>query len=299
MIIDAHIHMWERKMLPDEAVRGYLEPIRKFQEMYGGLFDLNLDDKVPFADYEEKIDEIVDSMNVNHIDYSVVLGTDFGLVGGDKMTNYEYMDWMFEICNTDHRFIPFIGVDPNRGEEAYEMLRKLAKKYDPKGLKLYPATGFYPNDEKLTKYWDIVNEYGWIVTTHAGMALPPLDEKFCHPKFMKKVADRYPDIKFIIAHLGGKFHDELFPLMEECDNVYTDCSALQGWFYTDRSMIDKRLDSVTSRFPDRVVWGTDSPLYEEQVPTSIFINTIKEGKWGNEKVKSDLLGNTMAKLLGL
>lgn len=298
MIIDAHIHIWERKMLPDEAVRSYLEPIRKFQEMYGGVFDLGLNEKVPFSDYVERVDEIVDSMNMNNIDYSVVLGTDFELVGGDKMTNYEYMDWMIQTCSTDDRFVPFISVDPNRGEKAYEMMRRLVKKYDPIGLKLYPATGFYPDDPKLERYWDLVDELGLVVTTHTGMALPPLDEKFCHPSNLKAVAEKHPDVKIIVAHLGGKFHDELFPLMDACDNVYTDCSALQGWFLSDKTMIDKRLESVTSRYPDRVVWGTDSPLYEVQMPTSMYIQTIREAEWGNEKVKNDLLGNTMKKLLG-
>lgn len=299
MIIDAHIHIWERKMLPDEAIRNYLEPLVKFKETYGGVFDLGLDKEVPFSDYKENIDELIDAMDTNHIDYSVVLGTDFELAGGNKMTNMEYMDWMFQVCSTDDRFIPFFCVDPNKGDEAYVMIDKLMKKYDPKGMKLYPATGFYPDDPKFDRYWDIVDEYGLVVTTHCGIALPPLDEKFCHPKNLRRVAERRPDMKLIVAHLGGKFYDELFPLMDACDNVYTDCSALQGWFFVDRPMIDKRLEEVTSRYPERVVWGTDSPLYEVQMPMSMFIQTIREAKWGNEKVKNDLLGNTMARLLKL
>ena len=41
MLIDAHIHIWKRDMLPDDAIRNYLEPIRKLKELYGNLFDFD------------------------------------------------------------------------------------------------------------------------------------------------------------------------------------------------------------------------------------------------------------------
>ena len=91
----------------------------------------------------------------------------------------------------------------------------------------------------------------------------------------------------------------LFPLMDACDNVYTDCSALQGWFYEDKDMIYMRLRDTMSRYPERVVFGTDIPLYEFSLSTTEFIRFILEGDWGTEKMKDDLLGNNMARILGL
>ena len=106
-------------------------------------------------------------------------------------------------------------------------------------------------------------------------------------------------MKIIIAHLGGKFHDELFPLMERCDNVYSDCSALQGWFAEDRGMIYRRLHDCMTRFPDRIVWGSDMPIYEFSLSTGEYIRYILEGDWGTQRMKDDLLGDNMARLLGL
>ena len=297
MLIDAHIHIWHRDMLPDEAIRNYMEPLRKFKDMYGGVLDLGLDDEKPFSDYLYSMSESKRMIDANDFDYVVVLGTDFELVNEHRMTNDEYMDWLFEICSVDDRYVPFISVDPNKGDDALRSIERLVKRYDPKGIKMYPATGFYPNDPKYDRYWDLVDDLGLVVTTHAGMALAPLDEKYCHPCFFADVAEKHPEMKIIIAHLGGKFHDELFPLMDEHENVYTDCSALQGWVPIDRSMINRRLDEVTSRYPDRVVFGSDNPLYEH-TPTQQFIRMIREGDWGTEKIKDDLLGNNMARLLG-
>lgn len=303
MLIDAHAHMWNRKMLPDLAVKNYMAPVLDTPEVerkkYGGLLDFDLEADVPFADYEVSMEEPISTMDDNGMDYMVILGTDFELIGPGRMTNEEYMDWLFERCTVDDRFLPFISVDPNRGDAAVRMMERLVKKYDPKGIKVYPATGFLPNDPKLDAYWDAIDDLGLVVLTHAGMALPPMDERYCHPQYFGRAAEAHPDMKIIIAHLGGKFHGELMPLMSEHDNIYTDCSALQGWARDDRAMICRRIGEVSSSFPDRIVFGTDFPLYESSFSASQFIGEIRDGDWGTEAQKEALLGGNMAKVLGL
>ena len=273
MRIDAHMHMWNRLMLPDEAIRSYMEPVRKFKEMYGNLFDFGLDDEVPYKDYDVPVDMPLDSLNYNDMDYGVVLITDFGLVGGDRMSLDEYTQWIYDRCQVSDKFLPFIGVDPNR-RDACEIIERYVKKYNPLGIKMYPATGFYPDDPKYDEYWRTVEDFGLVVTTHTGMALAPLDEKYCHPEQMRRVAEMHPDTKFIIAHLGGKFHDELLPLMRDCDNVYADCSALQGWCPDEEYMVNDRLSRVMGEFPDRIVFGTDYPQYDERYSAHRFIELI-------------------------
>lgn len=298
MLIDAHVHMWNRKTLPDRAILNYLEPILSTNSAYGQIFDLGFDDGMPFPDYDVPVDIIIEVMDRNRMDGMVVLATDFELVGGNRMGIEEHMEWLFQRCSVDERFHPFIGVDPNR-RDAPELIERLVKRYAPKGIKMYPAVGFYPDEERMSQYWRMVDDLGLLVSTHAGMALDPLDEKYCHPGMMLPVAERYPDTKFIVAHLGGKFHDELFPLMDACDNVYTDCSALQGWVAEDRQMIRNRLRDVISRYPDRVVFGTDFPLYEEMFSTTQFIREIEMMEWESEKVRDGFYGGTMARLLGI
>ena len=208
------------------------------------------------------------------------------------------MDWLFQRCSVDDRFHPFIGVDPNR-PDAPAIIERLVKRYSPIGIKMYPAVGFYPDEERMDAYWRMVDDLGLLVVTHAGMALEPLDEKYCHPSMMQKVAERYPDTNFIIAHLGGKYHEELFPLMEACDNVYADCSALQGWVPNDITMIRRRLDDSLSRFPDRIVFGSDFPLYDEMFSMKQFIEEIDKRDWESDRVRDDFFGGTMARLMGI
>lgn len=298
MLIDAHIHIWNRDMLPDEAVRNYLEPVRKFKELYGDIFDFGLDDEIPFSDYDSLKEGLTEMMDCARLDHAVVLATDFSLVNEGRMSNDEYMAWLHEQCQVDQRLLLFAGVDPNhRG--AVGMLDRYHDRYEPVGVKVYPATGFFPDEARYEPYWKKIEDLGIPVTVHAGMALSPLDEKYCHPSFLKRVAENHPDIKIIVAHLGGKFHDELIPLMEACDNIYTDCSAQQGWMPDGKDMIRQKLDEITSRFPDRVVFGSDFPLYENHTTCSRFIEMIRSMEFGNDRSKEKLLGSNMARVLGL
>ena len=285
-------------MLPDDAIRNYLEPVRKLKELYGDLFDFGLDDEIPFADYDSFKEGLTEMMDCAKLDYAVVLATDFSLVNEGRMTNDEYMQWLYDQCQVDDRLLLFTGVDANH-KDAIEKIERYYDRYEPVGMKVYPASGFYPNDPKYEQYWSKIEELGLPVTVHAGMALAPLDEKYCHPNYLSAVAERHPDLKIIVAHLGGKFHDELIPLMQEHENVYTDCSALQGWMPDGKDTIRQRLDEVTSLFPDRVVFGSDFPLYENHTTCSRFIEIIRSLDFGNDGVKDKLLGDNMAHLLGL
>ena len=81
MRIDAHVHLWERNIIPDQAVKSYLEPLKKLKELgLDDVFDFRLDDDVPFSDYNENIQDYIDVMDYNRLDAMVVLGIDFGLV---------------------------------------------------------------------------------------------------------------------------------------------------------------------------------------------------------------------------
>jgi predicted TIM-barrel fold metal-dependent hydrolase len=299
MRIDSHVHIWHRKMLPDLAIKNYMAPLLEYADQFDGFMDFDLDADSPFWDYAAPVGELMESMSINSIDRSIVLATDFELVNEKRMSNEEYTEWLHGMCSQDPRLEMFIGVDPNRGASGIKMVERFAKKYESRGIKVYPATGFFPDDGKYSEYWELINDLGLVVVTHAGMALPPLDEQYCHPLNMTAVAERYPDMKIIIAHLGGKFHNELFELMDRCDNVYTDCSALQGWLPSEPAIVLSRLRDTVGRYPKRVVFGTDFPLYDTHYSTMQFIRLINEGDWGTERMKEDLLGNNMARVLGL
>lgn len=286
-------------MIPNEAVRSYMAPLRKFQDEFGKLFNFGVEEERAFPDFQISVEDLLDILDMNKIDKAIILAIDFELLNDTQMGTREYTDILFQECACDDRLMPFISVDPNRGEEGLRMIESMVKRYAPKGIKMYPATGYFPNEEKYDKYWNLIDELGLIVTSHAGMALSPLDERYCRPVFLERVAENYPDMKIIVAHLGGKFFEDLLPLMARCDNVYTDCSALQGWLPSEPDQVYNRLQLVAEKFPERMVFGSDFPLYEVRFSTMQFIKMINEGVWASDKVKEGLLGGNMARMLGL
>ncbi len=286
-------------MLPNEAVKRYLEPLREMEEALKPFFDFGLDSDYVFDDFSISAEQLMEEMAGSGVDKAVILPTDFELLNDSEMGNEEYTEMLFEECSSFDELIPFISVDPNRGEEGLRMVERMVKRYAPLGIKVYPATGFYPDEERYRDYWDLVDDLGLVVLSHAGMALEPLDEKYCRPCFFRDVAERHPEMKIIIAHMGGKFHDELLPLMRDFPNIYTDCSALQGWLPKRPDMVHERLSAVCQEFPDRAVFGSDFPNYEIRFSTLQFINLIREGEWGNGSIKEKLLGKNISRMLGI
>ena len=68
---------------------------------------------------------------------------------------------------------------------------KYIKRFDARGIKIYPATGFYPNEERIKPFWDAVDDHGLVVLTHAGAAWGPLEEKYNRPSLFSEVLEKH------------------------------------------------------------------------------------------------------------
>ncbi|MDD1746758.1 MAG: amidohydrolase family protein [Methanomassiliicoccales archaeon] len=297
MIIDGHTHVWKRKMLPGSLLRAYLEPLLALD---GIAFDMKLDREQDWPMSQVDTEWLLRSMDDAGVDRSVVLPLDFGMVESPELGVEAYNDWVFESCKSmEGRLIPFIGIDPMRGKQAEELVRKYVNHCDAKGVKIYPPTGYFPFEERVDYFWRLMEEYGLIVVTHAGASWGPLDEEFSHPKHFRPVLERHPDMRLIIAHLGGKFRAETYELAKRFPNVHADCSALQGWLPSDPEICKGRLQEAVSNMPGRVIFGSDWPLFDMAYPYTFWVRFIKEQSWASESVKEQLLGGTMGKLLRL
>jgi hypothetical protein len=295
MIIDGHVHVWQRKMLPDSLLRAYLEPLLALD---GIAFDMKEDREQDWPMSQVDFHWLVQSMKDAGVDKAVVLPLDFGLVENPQVGVEEYNDWVFQSSEQyKDELIPFIGIDPNRGTQAINLVEKYVKQFNAKGVKIYPPTGFYPNEERLRPFWDLMEEYDLVVVTHAGASWGPLDEKFGRPSFFKEVLERAPELKVIVAHLGGKFRAETYELAQSFPNLYTDCSALQGWLPSDPAVCISRLQEAVTNMPGKVVFGSDWPLFDMAYPYNFWTRFVQEEEWASEAVKQDALGGTMRRLL--
>ena len=295
MIIDGHTHVWKRKMLPGSLLRAYLEPLLALD---GIAFDMKLDREQDWPMSQVDTEWLLISMKDAGVDRSVVLPLDFGMVESPEVGIEAYNDWVFESCRSlEGRLVPFIGIDPLRGKQAEELVRKYVKHCDAKGVKVYPPTGYFPYEQRVDYFWKLMEEHGLIVVTHAGASWGPLDENYSHPKHFAPILEKHPEMRLVVAHLGGKFRAETYELAKRFPNVYADCSALQGWLPSDPEVCKSRLKEAVANMPGRVIFGSDWPLFDMAYPYSFWVRFVKEEGWASDGVKEQLLGGTMGKLL--
>ena len=296
MIIDGHVHLWLRPMYPDVIINAYLEPWLELAE----FMDMTRDKEENFPTSEVRPETLVEYMDLGKVDRSIILPLDFGTVEEPKVGVEAYNDWIFK-CAKDYpdKLIPFMGIDPTRGEHALRLMRKYHSKYEARGIKIYPPNGFYPYEERLDPFWKEVKDMGLTVVTHAGASWGPLDEEKSRPIHFRKILERYPEINIIIAHLGGKYRADTYELAAEFDNLYTDCSALQGWLPSEPGVVIDRMKEAFSHMGDRVIFGSDWPLFDLSYPYEHWSNFVKEQPFCSEEQREKLMGGTMQKLLGL
>ncbi len=135
-----------------------------------------------------------------------------------------------------------------------------------RGLKLYPGyQPFYPNDSKWTPAYEFAAEHKIPVMIHTGDTYSPKGKlKFAHPLHVDEAAVDYPDVNFVICHIGNPWIRDCMEVVYKNANVYTDISGLTlGAFedrfedYMRRQVQDMLIYGVE---PHSVLFGTDWPI---------------------------------------
>jgi hypothetical protein len=145
-------------------------------------------------------------------------------------------------------------------------LRLLLEAGDIKGLKLYPGyEPFYPADAKLAPAYRLAEEFDVPVMIHTGDTYSPTGKvKYSHPLNVDEVAVDFPNVRFLICHLGNPWFRDCMEVVYKNENVYTDISGLTLGNFTDRfeAYMRQQLKEMLlwGMNPRKVLFGTDWPL---------------------------------------
>lgn len=148
----------------------------------------------------------------------------------------------------DDRFIVFGSVHPDYEDVKNEIQR--VKNHGLRGFKFHPDfQGFNIDDDKaLFMYEKIGSEYP--IVLHVG------DKKFdfSNPERLARVLEKFPEHKFVAAHMGGysKWDEEAKSLVGK--NV---------WFDTSSTLCEvspeKLTEMIKAHGVDKVLFGSDYP----------------------------------------
>jgi len=220
------------------------------------------------------------------IDISVVLGGDQADAGRkpdyapfiSSPTNFSDEEAANFCSKYPKRLIGFASVHPDRYKPELKV-EKAIKDLGLKGVKLYPHSGFYPNDPRLNLVYQKCVELDVPVMIHTGIkAVSWQAIKYNNPIYVDDVAIQFPDLKIIICHGGYPWIEEFVTVAYSNPNIWVDLTFLD---YIENTFGEKGLaERLIKRLhrligPKRLIWGSEGP----------FMNLPLFGKHGAENYK--------------
>lgn len=136
-----------------------------------------------------------------------------------------------------------------------------------KGIKLYPGYDHYAiNDPSLESVFRIAAKYDVPVMIHTGDTYAKTAKvRQAHPLLVDDVAVDYPDVKFVMCHLGNPWFQDAAEVLYKNDNVFADISGLTlGEFtYEFERYVAMRLKDMITYMGNpgkQLLYGSDWPL---------------------------------------
>ena len=219
------------------------------------------------GDKEYTAKDLLASMDEAGIDYSMLLAD-------STITRGSAVDQVIRSCQENPRLKAIGSVEYQAiGENQIQKLVDYLQEGKLCGVKLYPGyEDFYPFDQKLFPLYEQCQEMEKPVIFHTGV----LQEGFSgllkqvHPLNIDEVANKFPDLKIVMAHFGNPWIIDAAAVTAKNKNVYVD---LSGYFWIFAPIPQKDIDlfvqdltffkSFVGDFK-KCLFGTDWPLYSQK-----------------------------------
>ena len=242
---------------------------------------------------KENVEALFAEMAKNGIDHAVVL-TSYR-VDIDRPSVEE----VFDILAHDPRITLVEGLRW-RGDGRTDLfaLEEHIRDGIVKGIKLYPGYDRYPiNDPSLEAVFRIAAKHDVPVMIHCGDTYSRQAKvRQAHPLLVDDVAVDYPDVKFVICHLGSPWFQDTAEVLYKNSNVYADISGLTLGDITDRfeQYLAGRVKEMIMYMGDpgrQLMYGSDWPLVS-MGPYLKFLHNLPF----TEQQKQNIAGRTAARL---
>ena len=254
MIIDVHTHVWQKEDVHSDAWEAALESWDG-PKTYPKDFDLLL----------KEMDEV-------GIDIVVLLASNQGPAFNFSRTPNEFVSKI--VKQHPDRFIGFgstcsITKEGKFDRRSLDEVEKAVIDLGLKGIKLaIPYWGEYlPTDPKLYPVYAKIEELGVPILFHQSLIVIPRPFKYrpsiasmrnSMPVLLDDVANDFPNLKMIIAHLGSPWVEETCALMQKNLNIYADVASMTPK-YLPQYMFRCLLTAKDYRVIDKVLYGSDGP----------------------------------------
>lgn len=117
--------------------------------------------------------------------------------------------------------------------------------------------GFSPADPVLDPAWSALAEAQVPIVIHAGSE--PLPGKYTGPAAVAEVLQKFPALRFVIAHMGMPEYDEFADLADNYSGVYLDTTMYVSGFFNSPAEVDPAYRERLRSLQDKIVLGSDFP----------------------------------------
>lgn len=307
MIIDVHYHLIP--MLPEEMIEDVVEdPIRALKIM-GKEIDRDALIKKASEKFADPTGEgLLASMEEAGIDFTCICAVDNAenefLTEELAQTQNQVIGQIAQ--NNPDRVLALAGIDPRR-PNAPDMMKQCVEEFGMKGLKYHADYGFDPAGPESYKLLEIVQDIGGFLLTHTGPLMPPSRAKYTDPLMIADLAVDFPDLKVVAAHMGQANWRSWAALATHQPNLYGDLAMWDAFAFGKYELFCRELrDLMDYAGAEKVLFGTDNPIYGIVISTKEWIQLIKDLptnapngiKFTQEEVDG-ILGGNAAAMLGL
>ncbi|MDE5764644.1 MAG: amidohydrolase family protein [Ruminococcus sp.] len=125
------------------------------------------------------------------------------------------------------------------------------------GIKFHSEyQNFRPDEERMMPIYRKASELGLIVVFHGGWDPFGKGEILAVPRSFANIAEKFPDLKIVVAHLGGM---KLFDEVEDCiagkfGNIYLDTGILADFIEPEQL-----IRIIQKHGAEKILFGSDAP----------------------------------------
>ncbi len=203
------------------------------------------------TDHDASLERLMDEMDMAGVDGCLLISMPFA-------TTNRYVASVIEKYSDRFKGLGYLDFEKN------DMIKQIDELISMgfSGIKIHPRMqGVNCNDNKLEYLFDYIDEKllavmidGYYQTNNNKILLPDLE-----PFKYDLLAKRFPNISFIISHLGGHRTFDLFFVARSNKNLFIDNSHALMYFY-GTSLINDFV-WVMDKLDEKIFFGSDFPEY--------------------------------------
>jgi predicted TIM-barrel fold metal-dependent hydrolase len=226
-----------------------------------------------YANRTGYIEQLLEGMDSAGVDKTVLLA-------GSHDDYWDYLDCNFKdnretleaLKKYPDRLIGGIYIDP-REPNAVEEFERFANQ-GFKMVKMVPTIGYYPDEERFFPVYEKIQEYGFPLLFHVGLTnagskgIPGkvTSSKFSHPLNYDLLLRMFPDLTFVLAHMGYPYFQDTWAMAAVNPNVILDISGSGGAWMRAAPYVYNALQMAKYCPLDfkKIVWGSDNILSQKE-----------------------------------